>query len=525
MARPWDVVVIGTGFGGSTVALAAARAGLRVLVIERGRWVDRDESAWDPRAILLDRKYRSASPIETPRYGFGRTRSYPDEAVGGKSVFYGAASFRLREGDFRLRERYPHLDGLVDWPITYADLAPFYETAEHLLGVAGVAGLDPTEPPRGKGYCAAPPPLSAPARRVADAAAALGLKPFPIPLAINFNGVERGERQTCVRCTTCDLFPCKISAKNDLSVTVLPAAVDAGATVMPGTIAVRLIVEGQRVTGVECVDAASGRRVVEPCRVCVVSAGAIASAGLLLASGIGAVEPAGRWVGRCLMRHCSGIVIGLFSGPTNPERVFHKQIALTDFYFGHPHSRPPAGPWGMIQGLQVPPPEYIEEKGGFPLGTIGARTADRQIYLLCIAQDLPDARNRVETDARVTDDYGAPISRVLHRYTRRDRQARWALYREAARVLRRAGAVLRMRKPINTFSHALGTCRFGNDPATAALDPWCRFFGVPNLFVVDGSFMPSSGGVNPSLTIAANGLRVGRYLTTEWDHVVRGKPV
>ena len=149
MTQPWDLAVIGTGFGGSMVALSAVRAGMRVLLIERGRWVDRDDSAWDPRSILLDRKYRSASPFEVPRLAFGRTRFFPDEAVGGKSVFYGAASFRLRAGDFRLRERYPDVcSDLVDWPIGYADLAPFYDQAERLLGVAGVAGGDPTEPPR-----------------------------------------------------------------------------------------------------------------------------------------------------------------------------------------------------------------------------------------------------------------------------------------------------------------------------------------------------------------------------------------
>jgi len=516
MTRDWDLVVVGTGFGGSMVALAAVRAGLRVLLIERGRWVDRDDSAWDPRAILLDRKYRSASPFETPRYGFGRTSFYPDEAGGGKSVFYGAASFRLREADFRLRERYPDVCAeSVDWPIAYADLAPFYDEAERLLGVVGLPGLDPTEPPRATSYVGAPPPFSAPARRVAEAATALGLHPFPIPLAINFTSADG--RRPCVQCLTCDLFPCKIGAKNDLSVTVLPAAMSAGATVMHSTVVLRLRMDGKRVAGVECVDVTTGERFFVGCRVCVVSAGAIPSAALLLASGLGAVEPNGAWVGRCLMRHCSGIVIGIFPSRTNPERVFHKQVALTDFYFGDGTRRRPPGPWGMIQGLQVPPPEYIAAEGGFPFGTVGARAADRMVFLLCIAQDLPDPANRVEVDPDRTDRYGAPIARVFHRYTRRDRQARSALYREGARVLRRAGAVIRVRKPINTFSHAVGTCRFGRDPATAALDPWCRFFGVPNLFVVDASFLPSSGGVNPSLTIAANALRVGRHIVAEWD--------
>src|SRR3970040_1225221 len=148
MTRDWDLVVVGTGFGGSMVALAAVRAGLRVLLIERGRWVDRDDSAWDARSILMDRKYRSVSPFETPRFGFGRTRFFPDEAVGGKSVFYGAASFRLREGDFRLRERYPDLcSDLVDWPIEYGDLAPFYDQAERLRRVGGGAGRGPPQGP------------------------------------------------------------------------------------------------------------------------------------------------------------------------------------------------------------------------------------------------------------------------------------------------------------------------------------------------------------------------------------------
>src|SRR5258705_5339337 len=243
MTRSWDLVVIGTGFGGSMVALAAVRAGLRVLLIERGRWVDRDDSAWDARTILIDRKYRSVSPFETPRLGFGRTRFYPDEAVGGKSVFYGAASLRLREEDFRLRERYPGVcSDLVDWPIDYDDLAPFYDEAERLLGVAGVAGRDPNEPARTGAYRAAPPPFSAPARRVAAAAESLGLKPFPIPLAINFASTDG--RRPCVQCLTCDLFPCKIGAKNDLSVTVLPGAIAAGATVLHSTVALRLTRDG-----------------------------------------------------------------------------------------------------------------------------------------------------------------------------------------------------------------------------------------------------------------------------------------
>lgn len=521
----WDAVVIGSGFGGSMSALRLAEAGLSVLVLERGRWVERDETAWDARAVLIERKYRSATPFEAAKrwYGF-RGRIYPDEAVGGNSVFYGGASFRLREEDFDSR---PWFDDVAPdrrrgrrWPIAYADLAGYYEEAERLLDIAGLAGADPTEPTRRCAYPQPAAPYSGPARRVAEAAGALGLRPFPIPLALNFNGHDG--RESCVRCTTCDLFPCRIGAKNDLCVTVLPRAVDQGTVIRDRTIATRLVVKDRRVRAVECVDIAGSRTYTVRCRLCVVSCGAIASAALLLRSGLGQVEPNGRLLGRHLMRHCSGIVIGLFPFETNPERQFHKQIGITDFYFGHPEGRPPRGNWGMIQGLQVPPPEYIASAAPFPIGMMGARTTRYQIYLLCMAEDVPSPENRVEVDARRRDSFGVALTRVVHRYHRRDREARSALYREAARILREAGAVLRARKLIDTYSHAAGTCRFGTEPATAVLDPWCSFFGVPNLYVVDGGFFPTAGSVNPSLTIAANALRVGRHLAANADVILRG---
>lgn len=526
-ARPdreiWDAVVIGSGFGGSMVALRLAEAGLGVLVLERGRWVDRDDSAWDARAVLVDRKYRSATPFQAARRWHGLPGDvYVDEAVGGGSVFYGAASFRLRQEDFGARHWFDAVapDGArgARWPVTYADLAPYYEEAERLLDVAGRAGADPTEPPRRSPYPQPPAPYSAPARRITEAAQALALRPFPIPLAIAFNGGNG--RNPCVRCTTCDLFPCKLEAKNDLSVTVIPAAVRRGAVVLARTVAARLRMERGRVRAVECLNAATGEAFTVRCRLCVVSCGAIASPALLIRSGLAHGEPHGRLVGRHLMRHCSGIVIGIFPFRTNPEGRFHKQVAITDFYFGHPDGRGPAGNWGMIQGLQVPPPEYIAAEAPFPIGTLGARTSAYHIYLLCLAEDLPDPENRVEVYRRRTDRFGVPIARAVHRYHRRDREARRALYGEAARILRQAGAWLRIRKPIDTYSHAVGTCRFGNDPRRAVLDPWCNFFGVPNLYVVDGSFMPTSGGVNPSLTIAANALRVGRHLAHNADAVL-----
>ena len=247
----YDVIVVGSGFGGSASAYALSKAGFRTLLLERGDWVRRDAGDWSPRKILIEQRYKSASAMQVRQYG---NRAFQptsfNEVVGGMSVFYGGASLRLREKDFDL------------WPISYSDLEPHYDMAEQMLEVHGEAGEDPFEPSRSGAYPFQSIELTAPARRIYDAARALGHRPFHIPLAINFSNPAR---TVCIRCITCDGFPCKVEAKNDLTTTFLARAQAFDFEMMPGVIVARLVEENGKISAVECIEKATGKE-LSKCR-------------------------------------------------------------------------------------------------------------------------------------------------------------------------------------------------------------------------------------------------------------------
>ena len=486
----WDAVVIGSGLGGALAAQRLSEAGARVLVLERGRWPHRDEGDWNPRAILSDLRYRGRTPLSVRQLGDRRFHPLPmNETVGGMSVFYGGASLRLRPPDF---DR---------WPFDYHDLEPFYTEAERLLGVHGAAGADPFEPPRSGPYPFASIPWSAPAERIRRAGEGLGFHPFPIPLAINFSGAERPR---CVRCNTCDGFPCAIDAKNDAA-GILRRAEGKGLTVRAGIVVSRLQIRGARIVGAEGVDQESGEAVSFEAPLFVLAAGALGSPAILLRSGIGE-RPDGPGIGRYLMRHCNAVVAGLFPFRTNPEAVFHKQVCFTDFY---DEARERDGlAVGVIQDIYTPDAGVVRRAAGKVAGAFLAKPlVDRLQNLLCVAEDEPDPANRVFL-GDATDALGMTRIRVEHRYRKTDHDRLRLLVRRARKVLRAAGALATHVWPVSSFSHAVGTLRMGNDGDDAPLDPAGRVRGFDNLFVTDGSTFPASGGVNPSLTIAAGALRI-----------------
>src|SRR5688572_15631988 len=508
----YDVIVIGSGFGGAMAAHAPVLAGARVLMLERGGWVERGPHNWEPQgAMELTPFYSKETPVRVHQ---GRRTSTIGQyhCVGGQSVFSGAVALRFRERDFVSD---PEIvgDSGAQWPFGYDELEPYYARAEHLLDVAGESGVDPTEPRRAAPYSHGPARLSQTSGVIAQAARDLGLHPFRLPLAINYhNGAAR---RACQACTTCDAFACAVEAKNDIATAIIPALVRAGMELRPRTVVTRLVLEGDRISGVDCIDRDSGHVWRARGAMVVLAAGVLATPHLLLCSELERVNPAGHAVGRYLMRHCNGLVYGFFRHPPNPAREFHKQIGIHDFYFGHRDISAPRGKLGCIQQVMAPPIGLIQARVPALLSRVLSLGVDHVTGLLAIAEDTPQLANGLTVDWTQRDTYGLPLPIVRHHYTTRDLLARRALLRQAKRVLQRAGARFFYVHSIETFSHAVGTVRMGVDPATSPLDEIGRYRGVRNLWVTDGSVMPTSAAVNPSLTISAIALRSGEAIVRE----------
>ena len=514
--QSWDAIVIGSGFGGALTAHALATAGHRVLMLERGGWVARGPQNWDSTGVgLMTPHYTTESAYEVTS-GTRRYRAGSWYCVGGQSVFYGCASLRFRERDFEPAAEIVGDSGAA-WPFGYDAIEPYYTRVEQLLGVAGEAGSDPTEPRRSAPYPQQPAPLSRPAQAIADAASRLGLRPFRVPLAIAYVGDD--DRRGCVRCGTCDGYACAAEAKNDIATAIIPRLIRNGLTLRTNTVCVRLVRDRSRIAAVECVDRITGEHLRFVAERIVLAAGALATPHLLLASRLSDCNPAGQSVGRYLMRHRNAVVFGVYARQPNPERAFDKQVAIHDFYHGTTEGHGWSGPLGGIQQLT---PSIGLVRAYMPVGVRDSAAAlvSFATGLLVIAEDQPRRENRVAIDRTGRDRFGLPLLRVFHAHTDRDDAAAAVLVRQAKRILREAGARFTYVHPIETFSHALGTARMGIDERTAPLDAYGRYRGLDNLFITDASALPRSAGVNPSLTIAANALRIGTYIVASTDPII-----
>ncbi|MGA0540583.1 GMC family oxidoreductase [Neotabrizicola sp. VNH66] len=497
----YDVVIVGAGVGGGAMANRLSAAGARVLMIERGNYLPREADNWSVKAVFHDRKYTAK---ETWRDKDGKpfnpsTFYY----VGGNSKFFGAATVRFRKEDF---EDLQHEGGVAPgWPWTYDDFAPYYDEAERMMGTHGTAGADPIEPPRSGPFpypaIGHEPEIEA----IGEKLRARGLRPFPLPIAI-----DRHKGGACIRCATCDGFACKLGAKNDAEVRLVgPALASGRVDLVLDTKVRRLLTDptGKRITGVDLETGGQGRTITG--NLFISAAGAINSAALLLRSktdrhpgGIG--NNTSDLLGRNYMAHNNTAMMAV--NPFKKNRVtFQKSMAINDFYLANDH-RP--YPLGNVQGLGKLQGGMLTANVKFIPEWMMDLFATRSVDWWIMSEDLPDRNNRVTVDSDGT---------IRVAYTPNNEKAHNELVKVWAKTMRAVGypLIITQRMDITVSMHQCGTAVFGRDPATSVLDPWCKVWDVDNLYVVDASFLPSSAGFNPSLTIVAQAVRVAEHITRD----------
>ena len=516
MTNHYDVIIIGSGAGGGTLAYKLAPTGKRILILERGDYVPREQANWSSKAVNLDGKYQTKE-IWFDKDG-GALHPHTNYYVGGNTKFFGAALFRLRKEDFG---EIQHHGGISPaWPISYDEMEPYYSEAEALYHVHGQRNEDPTEP-----YASRPYPQPAVThepriQQLSDDFARLGLRPFHTPLGVMLD--QKNPRTSkCIRCGNCDGFPCLVNAKSDAQVCAVdPALQNKNVYLMTNAYVEKLSTDasGRRVSTV--VVNHDGNRKELSANIVVSACGAINSAALLLRSRNekhpGGLANSSDIVGRYYMGHTNSVLMALSKCP-NPT-IFQKSLSVNDFYFGTPEWNHPMGHISFVGKLDG---ETL--KGGAPalapswsLDVMAKHSLDFWLT----SEDLPDPNNRVTLDGE---------ERIVLNYTPNNQEGHKRLIGKLKELMQQQtkcsvhghscheGLFARnlfvgQRIPLAGVAHQVGTVRFGNDPKSSVLDKNCKAHDLDNLYVVDGSFFVSSGAVNPALTIMANALRVGEHL-------------
>jgi choline dehydrogenase-like flavoprotein len=508
----YDVIIIGTGAGGGTLARHLAPSGKRILLLERGDWLPREPANWLAQDVFVDNRYVSpdtwydekGKPFQPQIHYF----------VGGATKLYGAALYRLRKEDFGELE---HHDGISPaWPISYDEIEPYYTLAEQHYEVHGARGEDPTEPP-----ASAPYPFPAVShepriQKLSDDLEAAGYHPFHAPSGIRLNEPNM-PYSACVRCQNCDGFPCAVHGKSDADVLGVRLALEhPNVTLLTNAKAVKLETDDTGSVVTEVVLERYGEEERYSADVVVVAAGAANTAKLLLLSANDA-HPNGLangsdQVGRNYMFHASQAVLAL-SKDENPT-IFQKTLGLNDFYFDGPDADYPLGNIQMIGKSQATMfrGEKPRETRLAPSWTL-ERMALHAVDFWLSTEDLPLPENRVTVDGD---------GKLTLAYTPTNEKPKQQLLGQLKSMLKHLGmheqhllhrfAYMKTDIPVAGVAHQAGTVRFGADPSTSALDANCKAHELDNLYVVDTSVFPSIGAVNPALTAMANSLRVGDHL-------------
>jgi choline dehydrogenase-like flavoprotein len=509
MAEHYDVIIIGSGAGGGTLAHRLAPSGKRILLLERGGYLPREPENWDSGEIFLKSRYVTTEHWYD-KHGV-KFRPHAQYYVGGNTKFYGAILFRLREQDFR---EVRHHGGISPaWPISYDDLEPYYAEAERLYLVHGAAGEDPTEPWRSGDF---PYPAVSHEPRIQQLAEDFertGHHPFHLPVGVDLDEADP-EGGRCVRCAKFDGFPCLTDGKADAHVRCVRPALAAypNLTLLTHSRVARLQtdVSGASVTGV-VVDR-DGFEETYSADIVVSSCGAINSAALLLRSASD-MHPRGLangsdQVGRNYMAHINSGVVALSQSP-NPTK-FQKTLGVNDYYWGASDFEYPLGHIQMLgksdrNVLRAGAPWFAP---GLALDYMSKHAIDFWLT----TEDIPHPDNRVTVDR----DGAIHLSKTYlntephHRLLAKLKDLLGDLGCQQRSIPR--FSVLDQQIPLAGIAHQCGTVRFGSDPSTSVLDVNCKAHELDNLYVVDTGFFPSSSAVNPALTAMANALRVGDHL-------------
>lgn len=498
MPNHFDIIIIGAGMGGGALAFGLRNRGARVLLLERGDYLPQEPQNWQPVAVFDQGRYKAPEQWQAADgSSFGPGMHY---YVGGNTKMYGAALPRLRQADFGALE---HEGGTSPaWPVSYAELEPYYTAAEQQLRVHGTPGEDPTEPPRSAPYPFPAVPHEPYIEDLAQRLRSQGLHPFHFPM-----GIDLRENGACIRCKTCDGFPCQVVAKSDADVCfVRPALQSGNVTLWTNTLVKKLLTDetGRRVVGVEI--QRLGDSAIVSADTVVVACGATNTAMLLLQSANskhpnGLANSSGM-VGRNYMVHNNTALMAVAPLRVNPT-VFQKTVAINDFYFKGPNFNYPMGNIQALGKLQAGMLTAAQPLVPRPLLQM---MADRSVDWWVMSEDLPDPNNRVELGTNgLPRVHWKPNNLVAHQ----------RLIAAGRQMLRAAGYQFTFikRMGIATNSHQCGTARMGTDPATAVLDPDLRTYDVENLYIVDSSFFPASSAMNPALTIAAMALRTAEKIS------------
>jgi choline dehydrogenase-like flavoprotein len=507
----YDIIIIGSGPGGGTMAWKLAQTGKRILLLERGNYLPRERENWESQAVFVEARYQASETwYSSTGASFHPGLHY---YVGGNSKVYGGVLMRLRQADFG---EVRHADGIAPaWPLGYDAFEPYYQAAEELYHVHGVRGEDPTEPPSVKPY--AFPPVSHEPRiqELFDGLKREGHHPFHLPVGVLLD--EQDGRvlphSACIRCNAFDGYPCLVNGKADAQIICVDPALRAhpNLTLLTGAYVEKLATNpsGTAVTGVEVIR--DGEVMSFAADIVVVACGALSSALLMLRSAsdrypAGLANDSGL-VGRNYMRHNNSIVMAVSKTP-NPTK-FQKTLGLNEFYLRSSDWDYPLGHIQMVgksDGTQVHGeglPSFLQWIPQQPFDWLARHSIDFWLT----TEDLPQPRNRIYyKDGKVHLDL-----------TESNREAHKRLREKLRQLCDRLDIhphlfdrtlYLGQNVPIGGTAHQAGTLRFGRDPAASVLDLDCKAHGIDNLYVTDASFFPSIGAVNPTLTIIANALRV-----------------